>query len=502
MDTISQQPPRPNGSLGLPSELLTTILQNTLPNIWHKDIWGRERIINTVAYYHQLCLLRGICFVWKEAIDASPNVWALVGNTTPDFNKCLFKSKNASLTIGLREQPANSKELANWEKCLGVISRWGVVDVECHLEGDRGERYVSALEASPAPMLRVLNLAAYASNDLRIHIFGGVAPCLRELRLRHISLKHWDSPFLFNLRELSLNGVHGLTIEQVLAILEACVHLEKLSLILVHINNASPSTSASEPRRDINLSSLKSFAISGLDPTATNRLLQTIQTPSCRKFMFQLSSFQRPKNDPICCKCVDTAFRSFLITAEDVRVTITTKSFNIIDVRATQRNDRSAFNVHLRAYSSHFVWSTFVPLFILETIPIELTFGSNDQDVLLETSAWAMHGVWKVVSRLGMGMEKIIQELGFAKAIDGEFRWLWPRLCELSVFGVSGEELLRMLEARAEAAIVGRVSDYQQRMPVPIKLLILGRSCTVSPTILEDLRRFVGKVVMESPAET
>ncbi|KAG9022959.1 hypothetical protein FRB95_013927 [Tulasnella sp. JGI-2019a] len=107
------------------------------------------------------------------------------------------------------------------------------------------------------------------------------------------------------------------------------------------------------------------------------------------------------------------------------------------------------------------IWSTFTPLFILETppIPIKLVFDSDDQDMFLKTSAWAINEIWKVSLGLVMGMDKIIQELASGKIVDGESRWLWPRLCELRVNDVSREGLLRMLEARAEAATAEDVSD-------------------------------------------
>ncbi|KAG8997670.1 hypothetical protein FRB93_014030 [Tulasnella sp. JGI-2019a] len=111
-------------------------------------------------------------------------------------------------------------------------------------------------------MLRELNLTAYEPNRVRIDFFCAIAPGLRKLRLYHISLKHWDSPFLFNLREFSLSGANGAILDQLLAVLEACVNLEKLSLTLVYTND----TSASEHRRTIDLLSLDSFFIYGLSP--------------------------------------------------------------------------------------------------------------------------------------------------------------------------------------------------------------------------------------------
>ncbi|KAG8985129.1 hypothetical protein FRB94_002036 [Tulasnella sp. JGI-2019a] len=113
-----------------------------------------------------------------------------------------------------------------------------------------------------------------------------------------------------------------------------------------------------------------------------------------------------------------------------------------------------------------------------------------------------LHGVWKLNLGFGMeravllrpnrvtlesGMERVIQELAFTKMVGGEFRWLWPTLCELSVSDVSGEELLWMLEARAKAATAEHLlGDYQQ-IPALFKHLVLGSSCMVSPKILEDI---------------
>ncbi|KAG9000978.1 hypothetical protein FRB94_005054 [Tulasnella sp. JGI-2019a] len=437
--------------------------------------------------------------MWKEVIDASPNIWSSIGNTTPNLERCLTKPENAPLMVALRlTQPHTNRELLNWDRSLEVISRWGIADVDSHVEGARKERYLSALEANPAPMLRSLNLTDYDHNapyGVEIDLFRGVAPRFRELRLHGISPKNWDSPFFSNLRLLSLSRIHGPTMEQFLEILEACSCLESLTLSFFHVNG---NVSALEPRRAVNLLSLDSLGISGLAPATIKFLLRTIKAPFCRDFSIQPARYMGYQDAATCSECINVAFTSFLTTAEDVRVTISTKPSRVY-VRATERDKDGVFSVRLAGYSAHSVWSTFVPLLFPETSPvtIELAFGSGDPNVLLETSAWTLHGVWKIV--LGLGAERVIQELAVAKAIDDGFRWMWPRLYELSVDGVDGEELLRMLEARAEAVTSGRMLDDQQQRPVPLKLLALGRSCKVSPTILEDIRRFVGEVQTENP---
>ncbi|KAG9000977.1 hypothetical protein FRB94_005053 [Tulasnella sp. JGI-2019a] len=252
--------------------------------------------MNSATYYDKLCLIRGVCIQWKDVIDASPSMWTLVGTTTPNIEKCLAKSKNAPLTIELRRKPNNDKALANWERSVGVISRWGIADIECPFDGDIKERCMSSLEASPAPMLRELSFKNHAhSNTDRIGLFYGIAPRLQELVLHQVSLKNWGSPFLFNLRMLVLTKVQGPTMEQLLTILEACAGLETLSLLFVRIDDK---TSASEPRRMIDPPNLDYLMIRGLSHASTYRLLRTIQAPSCRDFLIQSSRGQNPPTSP------------------------------------------------------------------------------------------------------------------------------------------------------------------------------------------------------------
>ncbi|KAG8987150.1 hypothetical protein FRB93_004924 [Tulasnella sp. JGI-2019a] len=226
----------------------------------------------------------------------------------------------------------------------------------------------------------------------RIDLFHGIAPRLRELMLHQISLKNWDSPFLFNLRELFLSELYGPTMQQLLAILEACSCLERLDLLFVHIDD---NTSASESGRTINLLGLDRLTVCYLSRVATDRLLQTIQAPSCRDFSIHplYSQVQGPHD--IVIGCIHTSFHSFLTTAGDIRVTVSSESYSKTNITATGRNGHITFNTQLQGYSPHSVWSIFIPLLFPETpsVPIELTSTSGDLDALLGTSAWALHGV-------------------------------------------------------------------------------------------------------------
>ncbi|KAG9007606.1 hypothetical protein FRB93_007642 [Tulasnella sp. JGI-2019a] len=309
-------------------------------------------------------------------------------------------------------------------------------------------------------MLRILWLEDYNFDaPIAIDFFRGVAPHLRELFLHHISLKNWGSPFLFNLRELSLIDVTGPTIEQLLAILEACSYLETLRLTLVYIDD---NTSGHKPRHTINLLSLHQLAIARLSPAAGNCLLRTIQAPSCRDFLIKPIRDQNPTDIAICSECVNISFRSFLTTAKELSVTISTESFDRIRVTVMEQNNHCPFNVRLNGFSPSSIWSTSVPLLFPETSPaeIELDFRGGSPCVLLDTSAWILPGIRKII--LGWEGEKAIERLTFAKMVDGEFRWLWPRLCDMVVDIVSGEKVLQMLVARAGAAMVKRASDNQQ----------------------------------------
>ncbi|KAG9005237.1 hypothetical protein FRB94_001655 [Tulasnella sp. JGI-2019a] len=271
----------------------------------------------------------------------------------------------------------------NWERGLGVISRWETAEVEFGTIGTREEGYISMLEACPAPMLRELCLTRgfRESSGVKADLFRGIAPRLQGLRLQHISLRNWNSPFLFNLRGLSLHMVSGLTMGQLLAILEACKGLEMLEFTLVDFDDV---TSASGPRYLINLPCLSRFRITFVSPTACNRLLRAIQAHSCRNFTIHMTD--KLQDATICSEFVNQSLRSFLTTAEDVWAIIHTSSESI-SIRNVEWNNQ--FVIHLSGFLLHSIWSTFLPLLFPQTssVQIDITFDSSDLDLPREASA-------------------------------------------------------------------------------------------------------------------
>ncbi|KAG9000972.1 hypothetical protein FRB94_005048 [Tulasnella sp. JGI-2019a] len=193
-----------NGSLGTPDDLLTRIFQF---GFWRKNRFGRKEIKNGATYYDELSLLRGVCVFWGEVIDSSLTLWLLVESTVPNIEECIAKSKDAPLTIELRQTGSNKPGSVNWERGLEIIPRGETVNIEYCLEVDWVEADVSALEEGPAPMLQEIRLAnsvQRASDRIVVDLFCGIAPRLRKLELYNIGLKKWNSPLLFNLKELSL----------------------------------------------------------------------------------------------------------------------------------------------------------------------------------------------------------------------------------------------------------------------------------------------------------
>ncbi|KAG9022956.1 hypothetical protein FRB95_013924 [Tulasnella sp. JGI-2019a] len=129
-----------NGSLGLHNELLNKIFYYAVPSFWMDDGSERPRIRYCTSYYDELDHFRDVCVVWREVIDSSPNLWVLVESSALNVEECLAKSKNMPLTIVLcrvgSDQPDADKGLANWERGLGVISRWETADIEFDLIKD------------------------------------------------------------------------------------------------------------------------------------------------------------------------------------------------------------------------------------------------------------------------------------------------------------------------------------------------------------------------------
>ncbi|KAG8997667.1 hypothetical protein FRB93_014027 [Tulasnella sp. JGI-2019a] len=473
---MNQPEHQSNRSLGLSNELLNKIFYYAVPSFWMDDGSERPRIRYCTSYYDELDHFRDVCIVWREVIDSSPNLWVLVESSALNVEECLAKSGNMPLTI--------DKGLANWERGLGVISRWETADIEFDLIKDWKKGFISMLEANPAPILRELwlthsfyeldeGLDEESEDMIKVDLFRGIAPRLQVLSLQYISLRNWSAPFLFNLRELSLYMVSGLTMGQLLVILEACTDIEMLKLSVVAFDDP-PSTSWTH-NPFINCYTI-------------------FKTPSCREFTIETNG---DDGDPtICSEHVNQLFRSFPTTGEDFCTTVVT-GFKSINFTLSKPSGYWPLHVHIDGFLLHSIWSTFIQSLFPETSPelLDLIIDSKNLEVLLETSAWALQGVRKVV--LDGSGETLVEELSCVKTINGENRWLWPRLDHLMVQQVSGEKVLRMVEARTGgAAVEVRVLDDQQQRPTRFATLILDRLCKISSDILEAIRKIIGTEVL------
>ncbi|KAG9000968.1 hypothetical protein FRB94_005044 [Tulasnella sp. JGI-2019a] len=327
-----------------------------------------------------------------------------------------------------------------------------------------------------------------------VDLFGGIAPRLRKLKLYHIGLKKWNSPLLFNLKELSLISTPGPTMTELLSILEASSDLESLEVFLRHIDGITP---ASTPSHSVSLLRLSKLNVLSPNPAISNRFLHSIKAPSCCYSTIQFVG--QAQDLAICPECVSVPFRSFLITAEEVNLLIHSASLepSFFLIRGKEK-DQSLFRLEWHGLTLHSIGSTLFPTLFPEspTVQISLDLQSTDNlDVLLEeSSVWTLSGVKKIK----WAGERLVRALMYAKVVDGQPRWLWPRLDYLGVHGVAGEMVLRMLEARAVATMVEGVSDEQQYKPVPLGHLVMDHSCKVSSTLLEDIRSVVGDVVLQS----
>ncbi|KAG9031792.1 hypothetical protein FRB95_002332 [Tulasnella sp. JGI-2019a] len=410
---------QPNGSLGIPDELLTRIFQFTLSGFWYINRYGREEIKTGATYYDALSFLRGVCVIWRELIDSSPGFWALVESTVPNIEACLAKSRNVPLTIALRLTGSDRLELVNWERGLEVISRGETVSIECCLEGDWVDGDVSALEAGPAPMLQEIRLTDSVqgvSGRIVVDLFGGIAPRLRKLKLYHIGLKKWNSPLLFNLKELSLISTPGPTMTELLSILEASSDLESLEVFLRHIDGITP---ASTPSHSVSLLRLSKLNVLSPNPAISNRFLHSIKAPSCCYSTIQFVG--QAQDLAICPECVSVPFRSFLITAEEVNLLIHSASLepSFFLIRGKEK-DQSLFRLEWHGLTLHSIGSTLFPTLFPEspTVQISLDLQSTDNlDVLLEeSSVWTLSGVKKIK----WAGERLVRALMYAKVVDGQ----------------------------------------------------------------------------------
>ncbi|KIO19804.1 hypothetical protein M407DRAFT_30551 [Tulasnella calospora MUT 4182] len=271
----------------LPAELLTIVLYLALPPI---DLKVREDLDDPCTdYMKALYQLQLVSKRWKEVLDTTPGVWAVVSGGFPDQQNIanMDKSHNYSLTVY-----STSTKLEETEddvgSCLEFLQliehtrhRWRVLRLDGVLPGDL-PHYLT----EPAPILESIHISSFPGDpdDAEVlTLFGHHVSAIRHVDLMNIAFHPGPSPFhdliCFKLYDTRGNRI---PIDWIMEVLRGSPRIERLWLVDMDLQMPTLST----PIAVMDLTHLKSFRICGIDGRAIEYITRRINAPNCIQFNF------------------------------------------------------------------------------------------------------------------------------------------------------------------------------------------------------------------------
>ncbi|KAI0312248.1 hypothetical protein OF83DRAFT_1176817, partial [Amylostereum chailletii] len=247
----------------LPTELLVHIFQHLNAVIVdHGTEWYFSPAWITLTH---------VCAHWRVLILSTPILWTHISlASTTVAETMLDRSQTAPLVIKYGNRLRRVPEQSVYS-VLGNLYRAHEVHIECTRALIRHVLPYGFLR--PAPLLERLELDAVDGADslgLPVDLFGGHAPRLRALALRHVALPS-DSPLFLHLSSLSLDSFaaacrYGITdIFDILAELHGLKDLNLVNVIRPHTEE--PHAYATLGDRTLRLPSLAHISISESTPT-------------------------------------------------------------------------------------------------------------------------------------------------------------------------------------------------------------------------------------------
>ncbi|KAG8911236.1 hypothetical protein FRC01_005822, partial [Tulasnella sp. 417] len=294
----------------LPAELLIKVLQLVLPPIDLRPVdnpTDMSRVYIKALFQLQLASRR-----WKEVLDTTPGVWALVSEGFPDHQNIanMDKSHNHPLTVYRTGKKIGDAE-GDLGSCLEFLQliestrqRWRVLRLNGVLPGDL-PHYV----AEPAPILETIDLSTFPrgpDNSEVLTLFGHHVSTLRYVNMMSIAFHPCPSPF-HDLISFSLYHTRGnwIDVEWIMEVLRGSPHVERLCLADMDLQ--MPTLGTSSP--PVDLSHLKSFRTWSIEGRAVDYIIRRINTPNC--IQFQLSFDSEGADDYDTSLLLDTALASF-----------------------------------------------------------------------------------------------------------------------------------------------------------------------------------------------
>ncbi|KAG8923437.1 hypothetical protein FRC00_006269 [Tulasnella sp. 408] len=223
----------------LPVELLAKVLLLALPL---PDTKALEYPDACTSYMHSLYKLRLVSRIWKEVVDSTPDLWALVS--------------------------------------------WGFSDDVNISNMDKSRNGLSYYLTDPAPTLETMHLRCSVENPAHepFPLFCHHVSTVRYVNLTHIAFHPSPSPF-YNLTDFSLCSIWGveIAIEWITEVLRGSPQLERLCLA----NLVLQIPALSSPIAAIDLFYLKAFRLYEIDGRAIDYIIRLINAPNCVQFQLE-----------------------------------------------------------------------------------------------------------------------------------------------------------------------------------------------------------------------
>lgn len=242
-----------------------------------------------------------VSHAWKEIIEASPSLWAVIHShdNAPVVRKALRNSKNHPLLVyALFWSSRGPPGL--------LLPREFVREVEPHLHRwrfARIESWVPVLELqevleSPAPLLEKLEIVLYGHASIAIRGLNLSADKMGRLQHLHISntsIRQWSSSLFGGLRSLEISRpLNQPTTRQLLHVIQDCPQLQALDLN----GFAGDETAIPCSNSTICLPMLKRLRFRGRDQDQLCTIVSHIAAPACTELRLECSFEEIPNPKP------------------------------------------------------------------------------------------------------------------------------------------------------------------------------------------------------------
>lgn len=453
----------------LPDELLVTIFQLALQAEKYVDRRRASRSRTAMALVSR---------DWCRVIYHTPSFWRTIqgGLSDAQIDLALQTSEQAPLDVRFNDPNFTMGAL---QKVCNHIHRWRTAWISVTF----GRPWVHLTD--PAPLLTDLSLIGpvFGGEVPADELFQGQTPQLTSFRLIHHSIP-WTGSLFSGLTTLCLMEIRERPprIAELIAILQACPHLEDLTLDSIRLQ---PPESTTDP---IPLLHLRNLKLSFLPLKTTRDLLSAIQCPPCQSFA--LICGVRSEEDLV--QLSHLNFARFLPpTPPDgfARLTAGVASFSFAVDHPTHTCE-----IQIVYYAIGPILLSIIPLFpspylSLETELVLAPDGSgspfNNTDPIVDLIKRTNINITRVhINITDFGAALFVQRLGERE--DG--RWNLPNLRNLSLDlrGASRTALVTMIKARYG------VEPRTAELPVPLTRLAIKKAPGYQRDEFTGIREFVG----------